>query len=114
MSNEMFLDMVTSGDVSNITQDLVLVDSVNVIGGGKVACLVVTTNQYFTFKGELKVCCTNEMLMALLCTDLKPVFHLIGKNNEDRVVSTYVIEEMGNDDIKVVHVHRCTGVPIPL
>lgn len=52
MPNEMFLEMTTNGDATNITQDLVSVDSINVIGGGKVACVVVTTNQYFTFKGK--------------------------------------------------------------
>jgi len=52
MSGEEFLEMATSGAVSNITEDLVKVDSVNVIGGGRVACVVVTSNQYFSFKGE--------------------------------------------------------------
>ena len=52
MSKEMFLEMTTSEAVSNISEDLVEVNSVKVIGGGKVACAVVTSNQYFTFEGE--------------------------------------------------------------
>jgi len=37
-----------------------------------------------------------------------------GTANEDRVVTTYVVEEMEDGSIKMAHGHRCTGVPIPI
>lgn len=118
MSSDLLLEMVSSGDAKNLSQDLVEVNSISIIGEGKVACVVYTTNQYFNFKGmHVKVsiylvcvsCCWWLTFVANCCRSC-----FVGTPNEDRVVSTSVVEEMPDGSIKVAHGHRCTGVPIPI
>ena len=51
MNREIFLEM-TRGEITESRQDLISVDSINIIGDGKVACVVCTTNQFFNYKGK--------------------------------------------------------------
>lgn len=64
MSSDMLIEMTSSGDATNLSQDLVSVDSINIIGDGKVACVVYTSNQYFTFKGK-------QLEVTILCAVLQ-------------------------------------------
>jgi len=56
MTRDVFLKMTSSGDITNSRQDLIAVNSVNIIGNGKVACAVYTANQYFAYKGKWDAC----------------------------------------------------------
>lgn len=54
MTNETFFEMVTSGDITEGSSQLVSIDTIRLLGDGKVAAATYTSDNYFTYKGKLR------------------------------------------------------------
>jgi hypothetical protein len=74
-----------SSDTKVIMIKLVAIESINIMSGGMSAVVVYTTDQIFSYKGNV---------------------------NEDRALMSCVLE-LRDGEIKIVHDHRSNGQPIP-
>ena len=84
IGKEGLISMFTK-DIQIVSVSLVSIDNIKILAGQQSAVAIFTADQTFSYKG---------------------------KRNEDRAVSTGVMEMQG-DDIKMVQEHRTSGKPIP-